>query len=240
MGLRPSVTTIIGILDKPGLRRWWNGKLIEAVWKTPARFYGELPKDYEERVLKEAQAYTDWAADYGTRFHAAVSRELSGHPELPDDDQTDVAEAFWYWYATSGLVSFASEHSFVTDLGFAGTVDFEGTLHGEPCIVDFKTQDIETLEDAHFYEENILQLSGYALGTGLTTHLRINVVISRLVPGCIVMKVWRPTKSDPDLPARWLHAFELLWEFWKTVKNYDPTIEGEQAWQSRGALPQPL
>ena len=216
LGLYPSVTTILSILDKPGLRSWWNGQLVRAVSTTP-RLADDSDDEWVAACINEASVYAEWAADYGTDVHYGISRHLQGQTfDTLGADRLETVTEFLKWFKSSGLVTVATERQFISPAGFAGTADWIGTYLGKPTLVDFKTQNFEVYKNANFYDEYALQLAGYADGLGLTDHQRISVVISRTVPGLVNLKVWKENQ-------RWTLAWRSLWETWKALKNFDPT-----------------
>lgn len=230
VGASPSVTTINGLLDKPGLRIYIRNRDIETALQMPTLI--NVP-DKIERVKEESDKRVRWAAEFGSAVHLGISMGFNGEQFMhPDPDVCKVVEAFWPWYHQSGLKVTRSEHSFISPLGFAGTIDAEG----DDFILDWKTQDFEDIKDANLYVEHPLQLAGYAVGTDQRTKKRFEVIISRTRPGLIKLHEWK--LEDNERNDR---AFLHLWEFWKEFKGYYPGgDEWRQKIQTRGALPQAL
>lgn len=147
LGLFPSVTTILNILDKPGLRQWSLERAVTAALTRPRPlFQPEDTRELVKEVLEAADEYKNWAADFGTKVHLGLSVSLGMSEMVPFPDEIanepDVLEVvhhfFTDWFHTAGLVCEKSEHSFISSLGYAGTVDFFGTWNNKPCILDFK------------------------------------------------------------------------------------------------------
>lgn len=229
MLLHPSVTTVNGILDKPGVRKYYEKRIIKAALLFGPAGMFDNEKDHEERILEAAREHAERAAQLGTQVHLGISMGLTG-PSLAgyitsgniEQEMVPVIEGALSWLESSmcELKVTASERTFVSSkYGFAGTMDIEGLYRDKPCIADFKTQDFDRVQDAEFYDpEYPLQLAGYDLGTrrpGEFPKQRLSIVISRSTPGLIATKLW------PDA-ERWDAAFLALWEFWKRVKNYEP------------------
>lgn len=208
LGLLPSVTTVLGILDRPGLRAWRIKWAIEIALSMP----GPTP----EEVLEATDSYVEWAAAQGTKVHLGLSEHLQGRTIAIEPEIDEIVREFWPWYATSGLHIQRSEHPIVSPLGYAGTVDYLGTYEGDAAIVDFKTQDFEVEKQALFYDEHALQLSGYAIGAGMADRKRLSVIISRTTPGLVAFHDWSPEA------ARWDSAWLNLWALWQDLKNYYP------------------
>ena len=206
------MTTILSLLDRPGLREWKLNWAIECALA--------MPNPTIEDVRAEADAYAEWAASQGSKIHLGLSEHFNGRTIQIEPEVDEVVREFWPWYRESGLSVQRAEHVMVSPLGWAGTVDYLGTYHGRTAIVDFKTQDFEDVRKALFYDEHALQLSGYALGAGLVGAQRLSVILSRQVPGLVALHDWTPQAS------RWDRAWLALWETWQHIKNYYPVHTG--------------
>ena len=70
-----SVTTILKVLDKPGLNRWMQGKVAERAVKVAGALANMVGED-EAAAIKYLQAltYDSSAADLGTAVHAAIEK----------------------------------------------------------------------------------------------------------------------------------------------------------------------
>jgi hypothetical protein len=210
LNLVPSVTTVLKLLDKPALVTWAVGQAIEAAWRLPLTAEAD-PKEHLRVTREEANRYRDWAAEIGTKIHLGIETGQAVEPEVDE-----IVQAFGQWVATSPLVIHEAERRFVSPLGYAGTVDAFGTWHGQPAIVDYKTQDFDDVKDVTFWDEHVLQLSGYAIGTREPARARVSLVISRTVPGLVGVHHWQ---KDVD---RWDNAWLSLWQTWQHMKNYYP------------------
>lgn len=214
LGLYPSVTTILSLLNKPMLNDWRIKQGVEAALASPGS-----PVD---ALVKAADYKANQAAEMGTAIHGLISDYLKGEPESGLNATARlVVRGFKPWYEMSGLVCEESEMSFVSEEhGWAGTIDFKGWLNGKRIIADWKSQDAETEAEAHFHEpEYPLQFAGYAVGAGLQDHERWTFVVSRTRPGAVFTKKW-------EEPERWDRAFGWLANLWFELKNYDPRREG--------------
>lgn len=229
-GLRPSVTTLLGLLDKPGLRVWGIKHAVHTALYTLRR-YDETPDEHVKRVIAAHDEFAEEAADRGTQIHSLLARGLGNGHYSPDEPEAEIVDAFWPVYKDLGLVVERAEHSFVSPFGWAGTVDWLGTWRGQPAILDFKTQEFDDPKDANFYEEHALQLSGYALGTGNVDRKRLSLILSRNKPGVVAFHAWGA--KDSELVPRYDRAFTALWNLWRILKNYDPasvSVEEQAEW----------
>jgi len=161
LGLLPSVTTVIGLLDKPGLQRWVQEQVLLASLTLP-RKENEPEADWLKRVIEDSRSVGKDARNRGTNMHNVLELYFNQvyMPEYPS-----------YTYRTEkslrehfGDQFWITEESFAHPLGYAGKCD----LHSkEGIVVDFKTK--ESLKNAAVYDEHILQLIAYAYGLNMPT-----------------------------------------------------------------------
>lgn len=231
LGLFPSVTTIMGILAKPGLDIWKTRQAVKA-----ALLYGHGLFESDEarmtRIVEASEEYAREAAEFGTEVHGAFSYDHNGSPFIHTDPvREQVAQGLIEWVKVSPLQVERSEHHFVSKLGFAGTLDVLGTWEDKPVIADFKTQEFEATAGPlgpNHYDDHAMQFAGYDIGTRETDEPvrgRLSIYISRTRPGLVVPYLW-PAKDN----LKWDARFLALWELWKVLKDYYP---GGQEWLSQ-------
>jgi len=150
----PSVTTILGVLNKPALVAW--------AWQC-----GVDGLDY--------RAVRDNAADIGTLAHYLIMCHLKGvEPDVSEYSPQDVDKAenclikYWQWQKEHQIKPLQVEWQLVTDCDrYGGTIDFVGqTQDGEIWLVDHKT-------GKGIYPEMVYQLAAYrhlALANGFDIH----------------------------------------------------------------------
>src|SRR5512135_1346216 len=76
-GLFPSVTTVLRLLDKPGLTRWLCDQHVLAALTLP-RADGEDEATWLARVRTDAQEQARKARERGTEIHAAIEKLYRG------------------------------------------------------------------------------------------------------------------------------------------------------------------
>ena len=138
----PSVTTILGILNKPALLDW--------AWKC-----GCDGLDYKE--------VRDNAADIGILAHYLICCHLKGkQPDTSEYSSADLDKAenslikYWDWEKGHELEQILIETPLVSeDYQFGGTIDFYGKVDGQPTLLDFKT-------GKALYKEATMQVVTYA------------------------------------------------------------------------------
>jgi len=155
--LVPSVTNVIGILDKPALPRW-AAKLVAERAMTLKHSLANMDDNEVVDTLKGAPwSKSKRAADRGTDIHAYLEARLNRlEPEELSDDAVPYKAAADDWFDRVGA-SFEDVQTEVTLFhpSYAGTTDLIGILDGAACIVDFKTSKA-------IYDEAALQLSALA------------------------------------------------------------------------------
>jgi hypothetical protein len=137
----PSVTTVLGILNKPALLEW--------AWKL-----GTEGLDYK--------SVRDEAGGIGTLAHYMILCEFKGEkPDTSEYSQSDIERAenclikFWDWEKEHEIEPILLEEPLVSNsYGFGGTIDFYGYVDGKPSLLDFKT-------GKAIYPDHLYQLSAY-------------------------------------------------------------------------------
>jgi hypothetical protein len=221
--LVPSVTNVIGILDKPALPRWAAKMVAERAMHMKHSLSGMSDNEVVD-VLKGAPwSKSSRAADRGTDIHAYLEARLNGlEPEELSEDAEPYRAAADDWFDSVGA-SFEDVRTEVTLFhpNYAGTTDLIGTLDGRINIVDFKTSKA-------IYDEAALQLSAlagcYTDAQGVPVPWRdetgFMVEVPRLVVVRIGMDKWEE-KEVADAKASVGVFFGLLeaWH-WKHSKAY--------------------
>ncbi len=137
----PSVTTILGILNKPALLDW--------AWQM-----GTQGLDYK--------AVRDSAGDIGTLAHYLILCDLKGEkPDTSEYSSQDIAKAetclikYWDWQKGHKIEPIMLETPLISEqYQFGGTIDFFGKVDGQPTLLDFKTSKA-------IYPEFFYQLAAY-------------------------------------------------------------------------------
>lgn len=168
----PSVTNVLGVLDKPALKYWAAEMAIREM-------HGNSYRDVEAAVRAHKNACdraSKKRADSGTRAHTLADR-LTQDLELPSsisDEDAAYADAFLAFWSDYNPEPRAVEATLYGD-GYAGTADLIAymTLNFSESIVvvDYKTRgerdDEKIARYGVLYDENRLQLAALAR----TTHL---------------------------------------------------------------------
>jgi hypothetical protein len=152
--LVPSVTNVIGILDKPALPRWSAKLVAERAMQMKHSLSGMDDGDIVDMLKSAPWSRSKRASDRGTDIHAYLEARLTGvRPEALSDDALPYKAAADDWFEQVGksLDDVQTEVTLFNPL-YAGTTDLIATLNGKRVIADFKTSKA-------IYDEAALQLA---------------------------------------------------------------------------------
>lgn len=193
LGLVPSVTSIIGQLEKPAVTAWSNNLMSEVCHQYPAAQDETLP-EYRKRIEAVYADRRSMAANIGTAIHNYAESYLNLERAEPVQGYARQCELLKYWI-DDNLMDGEVEWPFSVVLpggyGYGGKVDYAGsTLDGETVIVDFKTQDLKGKDSPTYYPEWGYQLAAYRHGLGMPGAKCLSVVIDTGDIQCIHTKEW--------------------------------------------------
>ena len=137
--LLPSITNVIGVINKPALVGWAAREVATKAWEL-RRSLQEMEQADALQVLKGAPyRKSGRAADRGTTIHAYLEARLNGlQPEVLDGEAKRYQAGADAWLADWQPESVATELTVFGD-EWAGTGDLWCKRDGRMCIVDFKT-----------------------------------------------------------------------------------------------------
>jgi hypothetical protein len=212
MDLVPSVTTILGVADKPALTRWMVGQAIEACIEDPwdSDWADDYKPDHIKFIRNQAQEVGKKAAERGTQIHGQIEAGFKGFPNAPYEAVRGVL---------STIVdlddSVIAESSFCSSHGYGGKID----LLGDGWVCDFKTkQGIEGKNPKTFaFDEMAMQLTAYAEGIGKPAR-RINVFIDRDNTDIVSVYEWDAGSYD-----RHSQMFNHLLKYWQKKNRMERT-----------------
>lgn len=234
LNLLPSVTNIIGILDKPQLTKWKMREVAKAAIRIPGPQGEEPIERFADRAIDAAMSQVADAADLGTKIHDAIENLMRGSADQPSDELKVYVKPVLAWMKEVGVKVTHSEIVLVNAVhGFAGRVDALftwGDTTGKHGILDFKTKKTKPGEKVEAYDEHVLQLAAYAAthyGANALQHVvAANLFISTTEPGRLEV-----VKHDKDKLVKAYEAFQQMCAIWRFRKDYDPRpqVEAKEA-----------
>ena len=229
LGLLPSVTNVLGVINRPELVEWKMTQAVLAALTLP-RLAGESEDAFARRVVEDSQGQVRSAADFGTAFHA-------GAEQVAKSLEVDQAGPYagWLnlhrdWFQANCVRLVWTERVLVnTGLGYAGTADLlvEHRAHGL-TLVDYKTQGIKRGAKPRAYSSWCLQLAAYRRAIGKPMAC-LSVIVNSTEAAAPVEHLW----SEEELRAGW-ESFEAAMVIWRNEKNYDPRIQQEKTERTEG------
>lgn len=162
---RPSVTGIVGLLDKPGLNRWkveigvgFVMQKIPEIVKNPELSSPEELSELHAQALIEPARIANEAAEHGNIVHALITKYLTTgrKPKCPTPESDTALNAFRIWKQRHKIEIKALEEPFYNaEHGYCGHPDFRGLVDGRRTLIDWKT--------GRFIKEPFgMQLAAYA------------------------------------------------------------------------------
>jgi hypothetical protein len=221
--LVPSVTNVIGIMDKPALPRWAAKMVAERAMQLKHSLARMDDSEVVDTLKGAPWSKSQRAADRGTDIHGYLEARLNRwEPEPLSDDAMPYKFAADDWFDSVGA-SFEDVQTEVTLFhpNYAGTTDLIGTLDGRVNIVDFKTSKA-------IYDEAALQLAAlagcYTLADGTTVPWRDGSGFMGDVPRLVVVRIgmdgWEEKEvADPKACATAFFGLLDAWH-WKHTKAY--------------------
>ena len=221
--LVPSVTNVIGILDKPAIPRWAASEVAKRAAQLKRSLGGMADSEIVDTLKGAPWSKSQRAADRGTDIHAYLEARLNRlePEELSDDAEPYKAAADeWFDYIGASLEDVRTEVTLFHPM-YAGTTDLIARQDDRWVILDFKTSKA-------IYDEAALQLSAlagcYTDSEGQSVPWRNATGFMFEVPRLVVVRIgqdgWEE-KEVADAHAGMTAFFGLLdaWR-WKHGKAY--------------------
>lgn len=221
-GFLPSVTSIIRILDKPGLRSWRDEQVILAALSMP-RKPEQTDEQWVEAILKDAQKQVETAADKGKDWHGVIENALLGRmPLQPTEVELNVIKACgdWLLQELGEGYTVVVERSVVGE-GWCGTPDIVAQDRDltKTLLCDIKTVDDESdlLGKEKPYKEWLYQIAPYWRATDADDANCWELILGR-ESGKIRFHRW----PAEEVRGKGWRGFSLLRQFWAVDNDYDP------------------
>ena len=161
----PSVTTILGMIDKPALVQWSANCAIDYVIDSLNDDWNQYQDKMNilellESARKKWRGVSMKARDIGSEVHDYIEMYLKHgrQPSKPSDEALSAFIAFLEWEREHDVRVIETEHVVYGD-GYAGTTDLIAICDGIKFIIDFKTS-------KRIYREMALQTAAYRCACG--------------------------------------------------------------------------
>lgn len=215
MGLYPSVTNVIRILDKPQLNAWREEQAILAALTLPA-VPGETIDERARRVAHDAGEQVSVAARRGTNIHKCVENYLLYQKFDPHPEVRDLVSKFPAW-ADKNIRSVHYAETTVVGQGYAGTLDLFATIEGYgPRVADFKSRKPYNGAVRTYLEDNI-QLAAYWKAVPNDGVGTMSIFINSVEASDPVVHAWELEETKKG----W-EIFDHCRAIWCLMKNYTP------------------
>lgn len=200
LGLYPSPSTILDILDKPALLEWKIRNAVTAIMTAPDAAPNEAIDAKITRVLdveKQHEEESNVAKDRGTEIHDAIQCALDGMT-VNDSMRTFVSPVVDAVLKSGRVV--ATEKIVVNnEYGYAGRTD---TLtEGDEWLNVWDFKSCKTIPKREPYPEARMQVSAYAKALGNTGNKHIRCFV------CYISKT-NPGEIGVFEVLDWQHEFE--------------------------------
>lgn len=212
LGLYPSVTSILKMLNKENLELWKQEELIKACMALKQE-QNEPIDTYVGRVVKSAFEKSDTAISFGLETHQFIQDVLQGKERaqysIPEITQIAIRNTLRREIKEAVCEKEVVHHA----LKYAGRYDMRSLCHdGRSCIWDTKTQNTKTGEKVKVYDETVMQISAYDAIEPATLHR------------CLIVSSTEPERVEVvDIEAEEIEkafkAFIGLREVFKYVKG---------------------
>jgi len=222
LGLLPSVTGILNVLDKPALNEWKIKTAVHAILTAPDVLGETLDQKYERVLVTERQQdqESEIARDRGTAIHDALEKLVMGQP-VDKEIEPWVRPA---WEAVMKYGSYVGSEKILVGDGYAGKTDL--ILSASNCFLWFwdwkSTKKLPDPAKGGAWFEHKLQLAAYAKAadTGLWSPPVIktgNIYISTIEQGKFVIC------EHPEWEDTYHRGFKPLVTHWQFANQYWPT-----------------
>lgn len=218
LGLVPSVTNIIGLLDKPFLLIWKEQQLLTACSDWPY-VNGDDIDEWKKQCTIMANRITFTATENGRKIHNMLE-DYFKQGTITIESSAYIAPVTQLLRDRFGDVEWVAEEVFTHD-GYGGTCDLYSREAN--VVLDFKTKNKDDLQKLKPYKEHSMQLAAYREGLDLPTAKCYNLFISTSNMGEMLLHEWGEEEIQ-----RSKKMFNLLRDFWYLSNNITRSEVGDE------------
>lgn len=239
----PSVTTILGILEKPALTQWKIEQSCLAIATAP-RNKDEALDAFVYRILhseRQQEQEAQIARDKGTEIHKAFENYFTGQAQLIPPDLMK-----WIQPAVDALLAYgqsATAEMILVGDGYAGRTDLVQDCEACWRMWDIKsTKKLPDPTKGGAWSEHRLQLAAYgrayvdkllAAKANTKPLLVGNIYVSSVNPGEFVIC------EHEDWEGTYENGFKPLIRHWQWANNYTPINPVKPRFEPQAALGAP-
>jgi len=160
----PSVSQIVGLLDKSAALMFWAAKCAVDYIKENRSKFDEHAHAFDNICSDAVTAYkNDQSKEIGTEVHKQIEKFIKKEFDFKAPREAEVDNcltAFSDWFDINNVEIIETEKTLIHfDLGYAGTCDAVAIINGTKYIIDWKTS-------KSIYPEYALQLAAYRIAEG--------------------------------------------------------------------------
>lgn len=214
LSLKPSVTTIIGMADKPGLVQYKLEQMVLACKDWPFEVENDDFSTWRTEVFRLSEQFAKESATRGNEIHDKLEQAVPW--DMVDASDADFAlldPVLTLLRVEFGKQNWITEHSFC-NLGFGGKIDLH-SQDGDGVFIDFKTKNTDDIKKLKAYDEHAMQLAAYRYGMDKPKSKCYNLFISTKVPGLLVLHEWK----EEEVLRGW-EMFQCLKNYWQLKNNF--------------------
>jgi len=215
LNLAGSVTSVLGLLDKPNLVRYKINQAIDAVIARPLDILDDQ-KEWRKVIFKLSEAKGKQAANIGDQIHNALENYYK-EGVLSGEFSVICHKAIELIDCTFGFLEWTPEAHFAHPLGFGGKCDLHFSGNDEypnGIIIDFKTKQTDNFSNVKAYPEHCMQLAAYREGLKLPRAECYNLFIGANRPNELLLHKWNEVECTKSYTM-----FCHLLNYWKLRNN---------------------
>lgn len=220
LNLKPSVTTVTGILDKAGLLRYFLQQIVKSTLSQESQKPEETFEDYVDRLSEVSRRESEKAAKRGNELHNALEKYFKTNV-LDDFDTEDFVKPVIAEILNISVPGqfWETEKSFAHSTGFGGRVDLYCNDGKNGIVLDFKTKNTADKKKFYKYNEHLMQLAAYRQGLGLPHARCFDLYFSSIAPGVVELHEW----TEDELQVGW-KQFQHLLGYWQSANKIDTSF----------------
>lgn len=226
LGLFPSVSSILQLLDKPGLDKWKMEQVALAGLRLK-KDKKESEDYYIDRVIVESRKEVEKAGDHGTGVHGEMDRYFSAKLNKTEFAPNAVTYAYTapaiQWIEARGITPVVSEIVLINhEDGFGGTSDLPFLWQNltKPGVLDYKTKKTKPDYPIEPFPDQAMQIAAYGKTYWKERFIDccgINLYMSSTEIGRTEAAAYSPAQLAAEY-----RIFQMLCNVWRHLNQYDP------------------